>query len=546
MSKKIKISLADANPALAAQWHPYKNHPLQPEDVAPNSHMKVWWFLPYYDPQTGHQCFEWPANIDSRNKGRGCPFLAGQAVWRGFNDLQSVNKELAKQWHPFLNGSLKPTEVTASSGKVVWWYLPYDDPKTGHHDFIWPAAIKDRHSGDGCPYLSYSALWPEYNSLAVVEPELAEEFDIEKNGGLTPLDILYCSCKTYWWKCKKGHSWKNSPSDRHHGRHGCPTCAKELQTSFPEQVIYYYMKKIFSNVESGNRSKIGMELDVYIPSVNLAIEYDGSRWHKDVAKDLKKNKECEKKGIRLIRVRENSCPPMDETSNCSIIEIKRNNNNKDLKNAIVQIANKLNVEVDIDIGRDLAEIQSLIDYNEKKNSLSTLFPDVAREWHKTKNGDLNPECVSAYSQKKVWWFLLYDDPKTGKQFPFEWQAVVRSRTSGVGCPYLTNTRAWPGFNDLLTLRPEIAKEWNYDKNKGLTNKRGDDISTPDKVTENAKQKVWWKCSKCDNEWQAIIGNRTILGRGCPACAREKLKQPRKRKTISQSDLEPFDSNNTSA
>ena len=103
MSKLVrgKNDLKTINPQLADEWHPTKNGTLQPTDVVYGSGKKAWWLEPYDDPITGkHFDFEWEATVSSRSKGAGCPFLTGQAVWRGYNDLASANPVLAKEWHP--------------------------------------------------------------------------------------------------------------------------------------------------------------------------------------------------------------------------------------------------------------------------------------------------------------------------------------------------------------------------------------------------------------------------------------------------------------
>ena len=47
----------------------------------------------------------------------------------------------------------------------------------------------------------------------------------------------------------------------------------------------------------------GYELDIYIPSKKIAIEYDGSFWHGNkTRKDLEKNQKCKKDGIKLYRI----------------------------------------------------------------------------------------------------------------------------------------------------------------------------------------------------------------------------------------------------
>ena len=55
-------------------------------------------------------------------------------------------------------------------------------------------------------------------------------------------------------------------------------------------------------------------MDIFIPTLNLAIEYDGERFHKDVSKDKHKNDILFQNGITLIRIREPKCPVL----NCGI------------------------------------------------------------------------------------------------------------------------------------------------------------------------------------------------------------------------------------
>ena len=84
--------------------------------------------------------------IASRNSGNNCPYCSNQKILPGYNDLQSKFPELAKEWHPTKNGTLKPNMVSCGSGKKVWWIC-----KNGHE---WQAIIKNRSKGNGCPYCS--------------------------------------------------------------------------------------------------------------------------------------------------------------------------------------------------------------------------------------------------------------------------------------------------------------------------------------------------------------------------------------------------------
>lgn len=132
-----------------------------------------------------------------------------------------------------------------------------------------------------------------------------------------------------------------------------------------------------------------------------------------------------------------------------------------------------------------------------ENDLETLYPDVAAQWHPTKNLGLKPNQVKAKSMKMVWWIC---------EKGHEWKDSVYHRTSGRGCPYCVGQRVWVGDNDLATLRPDIAAQWNDTKNGELT---------PEQVTLRSSKKVWWLCEN-GHEWQATVYNRT-LGCGCPVC-----------------------------
>lgn len=136
------------------------------------------------------------------------------------------------------------------------------------------------------------------------------------------------------------------------------------------------------------------------------------------------------------------------------------------------------------------------------NDLATVSPNVAREWHPTKNGSLEPTMVSPKANKKVWWL-----GKCGH----EWEALISSRTNGRGCPYCSNKAILPGFNDLETINPELASEWHPVKNGSLT---------ASSVSPKSSKKVWW-LGKCGHEWQATVNDRAN-GTGCPVCRRKKL------------------------
>jgi hypothetical protein len=196
------------NPGLAREWHPTKNGSLTSKDVTPGSTKKAWWIC-----GKGH---EWEAAVTSRDRGGGCPYCAGQKVGRD-NCLQTINPELAKQWHPKKNGSLTPKNVTLNSDRKAWWIC-----NQGHE---WEAAIANRNRGRGCPYCAGRAVG-EDNSLQTVNPSLAAEWHPNKNGKLTPRNVTSGSSKRVWWRCKKGHEWEAYIHSRSRGYGRRPYCGR--------------------------------------------------------------------------------------------------------------------------------------------------------------------------------------------------------------------------------------------------------------------------------------------------------------------------------
>ena len=135
----------------------------------------------------------------------------------------------------------------------------------------------------------------------------------------------------------------------------------------------------------------------------------------------------------------------------------------------------------------------------RDGSLAEHRPDLAAQWHPTKNGSLKPEYIPYGSNKRLWWKCT--------QCGYEWQSPVASRTRGTRCPVCTGNTAAEGINDLCTTHPGLVKEWNFGKNKDLS---------PKHYSAGSGKYVWWVCSACGFEWQAAISNRT-RNRNCPRC-----------------------------
>ncbi|MCX2748066.1 zinc-ribbon domain-containing protein [Arthrobacter sp. MI7-26] len=139
---------------------------------------------------------------------------------------------VAGEWHPQLNGDLTPAQVMAHSGKPAWWLCP-----AGH---AYEAVIGQRTGrGNGCGQCSGRYVTPA-TSLAVIRPDLADQWHPTLNGELTPEDVLPHSGQTVWWLCAEGHATQDKVRDRAKGMvcQECPKSRRRAETSlaarFPE------------------------------------------------------------------------------------------------------------------------------------------------------------------------------------------------------------------------------------------------------------------------------------------------------------------------
>ena len=139
------------------------------------------------------------------------------------------------------------------------------------------------------------------------------------------------------------------------------------------------------------------------------------------------------------------------------------------------------------------------------NRLSLRNPEVAAEWHPTKNGGLTSHDVTYASNIRRWW-------RCEMGHDHEWEESPGRRTSGRGCPFCAGKRV-ADSNRLSENYPELVPEWHPTKNGELT---------PDNITAGSNRKVWWRCDMGeDHDWEDSPNHRTS-GRRCPFCAGRRV------------------------
>lgn len=420
--------------------------------------------------------------------------------------LKEHSPELLKEYDYNKNEENLLETLTIGSSKKVWWICKENHPS-------YEATCRNRvRNKSGCPYCSNLKVY-EGNSLATLSPHIAAEWNYEKNGELTPNDITNGSSKKVWWLCKYGHEWEAIINPRTKRGVGCPECFKRTNTSFSEQCILYYLQKIFPNIK--NRKKIQIhgeifEADIYIEDLNIAIEYDGSRTHKDkFEKDLRKRLAFQNTGIRIINVREGELPSLTENHKDELIieegrRINDENRTQMIKKLMVLL--DINYLFEIDVAKDRIKILEMYHRVRAKNNILQKAPEIAAQWHPKKNGILKPEYFPFGSKEKVWWL-----GKCGH----EWEAIIYTRTKmGYGCPYCRNLYV-NETNSLESLNPGILKFWDFDKNNA-------DRIYPSQVVPSSPKEAWWKCSRGHSFKSGIRVRLASKHEGCPYCIGRKV------------------------
>jgi hypothetical protein len=342
--------------------------------------------------------------------------------------LASAQPEAVKFWHPEKNRGRTPDQFTQKSNLKVWWKC-----ENGHE---WYAAIISMRYNPHCPYCHPGQGASHKYNLAIDNPELARQWHPDKNGPLLPSHFTPYSSKEVWWKCSKGHEWI-APIAVRQNRPNCPLCSKRSDKNYNLANVAPQVVPFWHPTKNGDLT----------PADCLPGSGKKVWWRCEKGHEWQRN-------INVMRINQDCL-----------------------------VCRKLHLE--------------------KTRNLQVQNPELAREWHPVKNGDLTPDKVSSHAPIKVWWLC----PKG-----HEYRASVLNRNradgKGRGCPYCAGRKDL-SKESLAILRPDLAKEWHPEKNGDLT---------PANVSTVNARAVWWRC-KNGHEWQATIKTRVRGKRGalCPYC-----------------------------
>lgn len=527
-------ALTEVAPDVATTWHPTKNGDLRPEEVAAQSNKPRWWLC-----KQGHEWEIPPAGRIAKG-GNGCPYCSGRLA-TAETSLAAQHPDIAAEWHPTKNGELMPEKVKPATGQSVWWLCP-----NGHE---YRSRIANRTQlGRKCPYCSGQKVGYG-NDLATRAPDVASEWDHEKNGTTRPEDVTTGVQRKFWWRCAQGHSWKTTVASRVGMGTGCPQCGSGWRRSRPEIGLQYELGHVLPAPVAGDAEVRVLRniwrVDVLCLELRLIVEFDGSYWHgASWDRDLKKTRALSDDGWIIVRVRQAPLPMVGP------LDVRCEKESPDAYRMTLRVLHSIICGAEsapaghparaaldalrarvaeyeaAGIAQAAAEAESAVAAGRVNRprqttpgpppppkagqSLAEKSPKVAAEWHPTKNGALTAWDVANARNATAWWLCSL----CGKA----WEAAIngRVRRQNIGCPDCARLRAGAqrakpvAGRSLADLHPDIAAQWHPAKNGDVR---------PHDVKPGSHKVVWW-IGSCFHEWKTAIENRTA-GRGCPRCAKAR-------------------------
>ena len=562
--KKEKRYVSD-NAQLMAEWDWEKNNALglDPRKLTIGSHKHAFWKCIEHKTifeqeiraraigeRACSQCYDEWKNSNTRER-----YIKGKKV------LAETHPKLVEEWVSCNNPKFTPQTCVAGSNVKVKWKCK----KCGGE---YEAYVSNRTlRGSSCPYCANRKVLIGYNDLQSQFPELVAEWS-NKNI-INPTEVTAHSNKKVYWVCPLGHDDYLMSIKQRSNRQGCPICAQQSQTSFPEQAIYFYLKQAFP--DTVNRYIFdGREIDIFIPSKNIGIEYNGYFSHKKkLEKDILKKEFFESVGITLFVVKEYKYTEEQEHADFYIHERTSFN---DLTYLIQDVLKLIcaDASIDVDCSRDAISIKNQYITLRKENSIAAVRPDLVDRWDYEKNGSITPEMVTLGTGQRFYWkckicnrsylalpsriaegsvcskhrnllkhegndlatkhpeLLKYWDYEKNEVKPSEiygggervvywicekghsYTKSILKHIRGEGCPICAGKKVLSGFNDLLSQNPELAKEWDYELND----------CTPNEIHYgNQSKNIYWICKTCGYKWESKVKHR----KNCPECERMRLQ-----------------------
>ncbi|WP_435097160.1 zinc-ribbon domain-containing protein [Candidatus Pelagibacter bacterium nBUS_27] len=516
----MKYKLAERYPELAVEFHPTKNYPLTINSIAKWGNLDVWWTCKHkhhYQKKIRLKL----KSLDSfkRNKHKRkrksnsvnfCDICQGTVVDQQ-NSLETLKPQLMQFFDYKKNYPLTPKKIFYKSATDIYWLCP-----KGH-------GLKQRPNRfmlngificKKCPGTIFK--------LSDKYPKFAKEFHPFKNYPLTADSYYPWQIEEVFWTCKYNHHYKEK-------------LKKRLDN-------YSTNRKSLCKICRGLIVDDQNNLDVINPKISKQWNYkknypktpDKIFW-----KDSKKpfHWTCSRNHnwattVRHRTVSKSNCPFCDMAS--SLPELRIYSELSFFFNNIRHRYKILKAEADIYI----ENLNTIIEYDggyyhkkrfEKDKEKTKLFLENGYNLIRLREGELEPIENSIIFPKDKFDKSCIDQILIKlKRLLLDTQLIDRIDKYIEAKEFINealfqelkiNLPAPPYKESLAFLKPELAKEWDYEKNYPLK---------PEHYRQNSAQSAFWICinNKTHPGWKAQISNRNTRKSGCPDCKPDLIKKNR--------------------
>lgn len=409
-----------------------------------------------------------------------------------------ISEAVAKEWHPDLNGEWLPSDFSRGSNYYAFFLCPKSTCGCPH---VWDSSICNR-AKRGCPWCSGDRVCP-HNSLKAIFPLIAMELHPTKNGKITADDIFPASNIDYWWICPKktdcgcAHEYEATPANRTRNELTCPFkgccrspkkfCKHEsLAGTHPDIAKYWDTEKNkkefgLDSAENVSHGSTSVEVHWKCPNVCPAGTCLHT-WQSTVASMCRKTLDdekqveicpfcsgrriCEHTSLQSLYPHIASELYADEAGNpVSASQVHGVSGNimqwkcpqtcpmgcEHIYPAIV--SNRTKLQQDCPYPGCCPSAPKLTCIH---TSLRYLYPDLASQWHPTKN-TVTPDRVLPFSNAKVWWIC---------KEKHEWAACISDRHRN-GCPKCRYKTEAKFFEKMLSKYPELMRQFTAEWCKNI-------------------------------------------------------------------------------
>lgn len=347
----------------------------------------------------------------------------------------------------------------------------------------------------GCRFCSRNKVLPGANDLLTTHPLIASEWDGTRND-VAASEVLAGSRRTAWWKCPEGHSYQK-PVAKRTGGEGCPRCRPEK--------TYGTIAELFPEAAS-----------LWHPTLNGDASLDKVRHGSSTSYWWLCQCGASYQRAAIGQARSPGCSPcrrrkpivcLEEALRAhptAFVEWHPTRNGRYSDTIPLGSTKKfwwrcskdhnyiMNMDLKLVGGTCPHCVERAVQSTPGERMVSVA---VAQEWVDELNGGLKLHEAKTTGHYRYLWKCRNDHI-----FPMTFGA----RLEGRGCPYCSNRKVMPTFNDVRTRFPQISVDWDEERN-----------GVGSREVLAANKRWWWTCTYGHTYEQTVIGR--MASRGCKHC-----------------------------